>query len=70
MSRNSQSDEEDAPMVADFDDDDEEAFLKAIGDFKPGAITKICLKHFMTHTHLVFEAGPRYVIKSFAAMRS
>jgi hypothetical protein len=44
-----------------FDDDDEEAYKRSIGDFKPGTITKIVLKNFMTHAEAEVLPGPRYV---------
>ena len=53
------SSQEEDPQFAPFDDDDEEAYLKAIGDFKPGTIRKISLQNFMTHTELVFTPGSR-----------
>ena len=46
----------------DFDDSDDEAFIKAIGDFKPGSITKIRLTNFMTHSNAEILPGSRYVI--------
>ena len=45
----------------DYDDDDDNAYLQAIGDYKPGSITKIELENFMTHAKVEMMPGPRYV---------
>ena len=34
----------------------------AVGDYKPGSITKIRLKNFLTYKLVEFEPGPRCVI--------
>lgn len=33
----------------------------AVGDYKPGSITRVKLKNFLTYTDVDFSPGPRYV---------
>lgn len=33
--------------------------LEVVGEHKPGSVTKIRLKNFLTHGNVEFECGPR-----------
>lgn len=44
--------------MTDDNDCDREAL---IGGYKPGSIRRIKLKNFLTHSHVDFCPGPRYV---------
>ena len=55
----SESREAMASSQQEYDDSDDEAYLQAIGDYKPGSITKIELENFMTHAKVEMKPGPR-----------